>query len=795
MGRAAVAAIFGILGRRARVAAVCGILGVALAAAAATVPASAMSVPIPASQRELSAARRNLMPLPQAVVFRGAPLIIGRAFSVAIEGPENGVEPRLRRAVLRLLDRLARQTGIPVASRIEPDPARARLRIVYRGTVPAVQRAVEDESYSLEVAAGGAALRAATPYGVLRGIETFLQLVELAPPSGAAAGAAAGPGSAAGAGGGDTAGARADSTTDMAAEPADFIVPGVSIRDAPRFPWRGLLIDPGRHFLSLEVMKRNLDAMAAVKLNVLHWHLSEDQGFRVESKVFPALHELGSGGLYYTQAQVRELVAYAHDRGIRVMPEFDMPGHATSWFVGYPELASAPGPYEIIDRWGIQDPAMDPTSEQTYDFLGAFIAEMAGLFPGPYFHIGGDEVNGDQWNASEDIQRFIVTNNLGDNHGLQSYFNRRIQLLLAERGKKMVGWDEIFHPDLPQDIVIHSWRGQESLAAAARAGYASILSNGYYIDLMQPAAEHYAVDPLGGPAAELDADERRLILGGEATMWGEYVVDETIDSRIWPRTVAIAERLWSAAEVTEVDDMYRRLEATSVWLEGTGVTHRSGYPRMLERLAGNAPVGPLRVLADIVEPIKGYRRGRTRGYTRFTPLNRLVDAARPESQVARRFARMVDEYLTLAASPDVAGFAAVGAAELASGAAVGVSTAGWAGQLRAQLIDWRDNHAGLLSIARDSTMLPEAEALSAQLRTAARTGLVALDDIESRRRPSPAEQAARAAALDGADVEHGALRVMMVAPVRKLVEAAAEVGNGAVAVAAVFRAAGGGVGQ
>jgi hexosaminidase len=696
----------------------------------------------PVQRDGLVAARRNLMPVPASVVWQGEALGIGRDFAVSIQGPSRRVEPRVQRAVLRMLGRLAGQTGIPLTQRIEADPQRAHLRIEYAQAAGGVQQAVEVEAYTLDVGADGGVLRAPTPYGVLRGLETFLQLVEVADPAIA--------------GTGQRASARAASIADLAAEPVDFIVPGVSIRDAPRFPWRGLLIDPGRHFLSLEVMKRNLDAMAAVKLNVLHWHLSEDQGFRVESKVFAKLHELGSGGLYYTQDEIRELIAYARDRGIRVMPEFDMPGHATSWFVGYPELASAPGPYEIIERWGIQDPAMDPTSDQTYEFLAAFIAEMAGLFPDPYFHIGGDEVNGNQWNESAEIQQFIVDHGLGDNHGLQSYFNRRIQPMLSEHGKKMVGWDEIFHPDLPQETVIHSWRGQESLAAAARVGYPGILSNGYYIDLMRPAAQHYAVDPLGGPAADLDTEERKLVLGGEATMWGEYVVDETIDSRIWPRTAAIAERFWSAASVTEVDDMYRRLEETSVWLQGAGVTHVSGYMRMLERLAGSAPVAPLRTLADVVEPIKGYRRGRSREYTRFTPLNRLVDAARPESEVARRFALMVDEYVALAASSGAGGPAA----------------AGVAAGLRTQLIDWRDNHEALVPVARASTMLPEAEALSTQLRTVARIGLAALEDMGSGRRPSAAEQVARGEALDGVDVAHGALRVMVVVPVQRLVAAA-----------------------
>src|SRR5439155_9355749 len=160
-----------------------------------------------------------------------------------------------------------------------------------------------------------------------------------------------------------------------------FAVLEVTIQDRPRFAWRGLMIDVARHFIPLDVLKRNLDGMAAVKMNVFHWHLSENQGFRIESKKLPKLHQLGSDGLYYTQDEVRELIAYARDRGIRVIPEFDMPGHSTSWFVGYPELASAAGPYQIERKWGVFDPAMDPTQERTYKFLDQFIGEMAALFP------------------------------------------------------------------------------------------------------------------------------------------------------------------------------------------------------------------------------------------------------------------------------------------------------------------------------------------------------------------------------------------------------------------------------
>lgn len=681
----------------------------------------------------LTSTRRNLMPVPEAVRFRGAPLPIDRTFTVALRGPAGPADPRVQRAASRFLERLGRQTGIPVPIKVELDPAHATLLIEHFESVPEVQRAIEDESYTLEVDAAGAALRAPTPYGVLRGIETFLQLVEVDAPPASAAGVD-----------------RASTMTNLEPEPKDFIVPGVEIHDVPRFPWRGLLIDPGRHYLSINVMKRNLDAMAAVKLNVLHWHLSEDQGFRVESRVFPKLHKFGSGGYYYTQEEIRDLIAYAHDRGIRVMPEFDMPGHATSWFVGYSELASAPGPYEIIETWGIQDPAMDPTRDETYEFLAAFVAEMAELFPDRYFHIGGDEVNGNQWNTNPDIQEFIIEQGLEDNHGLQSSFNRHLQKILTKHGKKMVGWDEIMHPDLSPDIVVQSWRGPEVLAQGARLGFQGILSNGYYIDLMYPAEQHYAVDPLGDQTSMLTAEQRTRILGGEATMWGEYVVDETIDSRIWPRTAAIAERLWSPAYVTEVDDMYRRLEITSRWLEWVGVTHRSGYPVMLARLSAGHPIGPLRTLTDLLEPLKGYRRGRTRTYNRFTPLNRLVDAARAESTQARDFGALVDKYL----------------------ASDGNRTEDLRLRIEEQFLVWRDNHPAVVTITAASTMLPEAEALSGQLRITAEVGLAALRDIDATTPTGDREYDARLLMLERGETSQGALQLMVVEHVRRLVDAA-----------------------
>ncbi len=312
----------------------------------------------------------------------------------------------------------------------------------------------------MDVSSGGARLKAATYYGVLHGLETFSQLVVPASDG--------------------------------------FAAPAVHIEDRPRFPWRGLMLDVSRHWMPLEVVERNLDAMAAVKLNVFHWHLSDDQGFRVESKRFPKLQALGSDGHFYTQEEIRQVLAYAASRGIRVVPEFDMPGHTQSWLAAYPELAAAPPPaaagsYEVGRTWGVYEPLMDPTREETFQFLDAFISEMAALFPDAYFHIGGDEVHAAQWDASASIQAFARAHKLEGAHGIQVYFNQRIQKIVAKNGKIMIGWDEILHPDLPDSIVIQSWRGQKSLADAVREGRRGILSWGYYLDHLEPAKQHYAV--------------------------------------------------------------------------------------------------------------------------------------------------------------------------------------------------------------------------------------------------------------------------------------------------------------
>ncbi|MBT1063556.1 family 20 glycosylhydrolase [Bowmanella sp. Y26] len=314
----------------------------------------------------------------------------------------------------------------------------------------------DDESYSLKINSQGIRIDAATELGALRAAQTLRQL----------------------------------------AFEHQGKLPFVSIEDSPRFPWRGLMIDSARHFMPLDAIYRQLDGMASAKLNVFHWHLTDDQGWRLESKTYPKLQELASDGLYYTQDDIRKVVDYARQLGIRVVPEFDVPGHASAIATAYPELISQPGPYQLERHWGVFEPLLDPSNPKVYAFIDAMVGEIASLFPDPYLHIGGDEINPKQWQQSESVAAYMTEHKLADHHELHTHFNAKVQKILARHGKKMMGWDEIFHPDLPKDIMIQSWQGLDSLAQTAMAGYQGLLSTGFYIDQPQKTAYHYRNEPI-----------------------------------------------------------------------------------------------------------------------------------------------------------------------------------------------------------------------------------------------------------------------------------------------------------
>ena len=645
----------------------------------------------------------TLMPMPSHIEMGEGQLLINDHLGVAIDKYD---EPRLQLARERFYEILSRETGIPFPKYHLAD---ANFIVVTAGPSKPVQELDEDESYHLNVTPSGVKLSAPNPLGVLHGLQTFLQLVHITPQG--------------------------------------FAAPAVTIDDEPRFAWRGLMIDSGRHFQPIPVIERNLDGMEAVKLNVFHWHISDDQGFRMESKVYPLLQEKGSNGLFYTQQQVAEVIQYARDRGIRVVPEFDMPCHTTSWFVGYPQLASGSGPYKIADHWGVMDSAMDPTRESTFQFLDKFLGEMTALFPDAYFHVGGDECNGKEWDANPKIKAYMRDHGLKDNAALQSYFSARLLKLVTAHHKIMEGWDEVLQPDVPKDVVIQSWRGQKGLAAAARQGNRALLSNGYYIDLNQSAAFHYSSDPLGGDGASLTPEEKARVLGGEATMWSEYVTPENIDSRIWPRTAAIAERLWSPQDVKDTESMYARLGIVSQHLEYYGLTHESFTRVMLQRMSGDSDPRYLEVLAGVVQPPEEYQREELKQYDTSSPQNRLVDAVPPESETARRFSELVKLIVAGKASPDQ-----------------------WR-QVRTWLELWRDNDAMLQPSLQHSEITAELVTLSHNLSQAASIGLRALDDLQNHRSANSDLAQSNMQLLKAMEKPEAVLRNMIVPPVESLLQA------------------------
>jgi hexosaminidase len=651
----------------------------------------------------------NLMPVPASVTFGNDRLAVDESFKVAVRGHSDA---RLQAAIARFVKRLEGRTVLSLAQGLALDDQLTTLIVQCDGPGKDIPAVDENESYRIDITSRQALLSAPTVIGAIRGLETVLQLLD--------------------------------------ADRRGYFLPGVKIQDQPRFPWRGLMIDVSRHFEPVEVLKRNLDGMAALKMNVFHWHLSEDQGFRVESKKYPKLHQLGSDGNYYTQEQVKDIIAYARDRGIRVVPEFDIPGHSTSWLVGYPELGSAPGPYTIERRPGIFEPALDPTREEVYKFLEGFLGEMAALFPDAYLHIGGDENEGKQWDRNPAIQAYMKQKGIKDNHALQAYFNTRLLKILQKHGKKMVGWDEILQPELPKDVVIHSWRGTAALAEAARKGYDGILSNGYYIDLIQPASQHYIPDPLPADST-LTPEEAKHVLGGEATMWAEWVTHETIDSRIWPRTAAIAERLWSPQNVKDVNDMYRRLAVISLQLEELGLTHKRNQDMMLRRLLRSDDIAPLKTLVSIIEPVKEYRRYQQRPQTMLSPLTGVVDATLPDSETARKFAWMVEAFLADAPRFQL-----------------------YRSELGQMLSDWQTSGATLEPIIDRSPSLKEVKPLAANLSVLGETGLEALSYLKQGVPPTPEWRTASLLKMDEAAKPYGALEFMVLPSLRQLIVAAAE---------------------
>jgi hexosaminidase len=424
-------------------------------------------------------------------------------------------------------------------------------------------------------------------------------------------------------------------------------VPALEITDHPRFRYRGMLLDVARHFLPVEYLKQFLDLMAQYKMNMFHWHLTDDQGWRIEIKRYPKLTEVGSHrretiklqffspyvgdgvphGGYYTQEQIKEIVAYARARHITVVPEIEMPGHAVAALASYPELACTPGPFEVSTTWGVHQDVFCP-KEETFQFLEGVLAEVAALFPGPYVHIGGDEVPKDRWKESPVAQAVIRREGLKDEEELQSYFIRRIGRFLHSKGKRLIGWDEILEGGLAPDAVVMSWRGEDGGIAAAKQKHHVIMTpTGYcYFDYGQgdPRREPlnigarltldtvYGYDPI---PKELQPEAAAYVLGAQGNMWLEYQkTPESVEYMVFPRMLALSEVVWSPPDRKDYQDFLQRLPYHLSRLEKQGVGFRIPEPRGLQdfytvsdeqavvRLTSMVPGGRMHYTLDGTDP-------------------------------------------------------------------------------------------------------------------------------------------------------------------------------------------------
>ncbi len=342
-------------------------------------------------------------------------------------------------------------------------------------------------------------------------------------------------------------------------EQEEWKVPCLFIRDHPRFRWRGLLLDCCRHFMEVSFVKRMIDLLALYKMNVLHWHLTEDQGWRIEIKKYPRLTEIGAWrtydddsvyGGFYNQEQIRDVVAYAQERQVTVVPEIEMPGHALAALSAYPQFSCTGGPFKVETQWGVFQDVYCAGNDSTFEFLEDVLSEVMMLFPSPYIHIGGDEVPKTRWQQCSKCQARIRQEKLKNEHELQSYFIKRIESFLRENNRHLIGWDEILEGGLAPEATVQSWRGMEGAIAAARSGHNAIVSpvTHAYFDYPVQTIDLRRVFSFEPVPNELTENERKFIIGGECNIWTEHAPQEVVDRKVFPRLLAMAERLWSSAD-------------------------------------------------------------------------------------------------------------------------------------------------------------------------------------------------------------------------------------------------------
>jgi len=523
------------------------------------------------------------------------------------------------------------------------------------------------------------------------------------------------------------------------------------------------MIDTSRHFMSVDTIKRQIDAMERVKLDVLHLHLSDNEGFRVESKRFPKLTQVASHGQFYTQDQIRDLVAYAAERGVRIVPEIDVPAHTGAILQAYPDLAAKTDP---ADRFASVNPALNPADEATYAFLDGLLDEMTALFPDRVFHVGGDEVSDGAWAKDPRVQAFMASHGLKSRTELEAAFHARVRAMLARHGKTEIGWEEIAATPIPKDVIVQAWRYSNATGTAVRAGHRTVVSAGYYLDQLMSAASHYAVDPtdlqadgftpeevarayaaspLAGrtaeglalkPMAPLTPAQEAQVLGGEGALWAELVSDEILDARLWPRAAALAERFWSPRTVRDPADLKRRLALVQGQLETLGLRSAASRAQMAERLSPGHAQTVLTFLSAVAP---------TRNMAHNHALSALLRGdlhPPPQDLTAPADAAPVDSLDVWALE---AAAARVEAGDLAAAPA-----------MRAQLARWAANDAPFTAAAKGHGDLEAALPASAEVAAVARVGLAALDALEQHRRMPQETLAAGEAVLAQAEREAAA---------------------------------------
>ena len=394
-------------------------------------------------------------------------------------------------------------------------------------------------------------------------------------------------------------------------ENVSWTIPQLEIEDKPRFQWRGSLLDCCRHFMTVDFVKRYIDLLAYHKMNRLHWHLTEDQGWRIEIRKYPKITEIGAwrlGGVgylpapddpaqanaaryggYYTQDDIREIVRYAESRCVMVVPEIEMPGHCQAALAAYPQLSCTGGPFKVRTARGISKDVYCAGKEQTFEFLENVLSEVIELFPSPYIHIGGDECPKDRWKQCPDCQARIKAENLEDEHQLQSYFIKRIEKFLLGKGRRLIGWDEILEGGLAPSATVQSWRGVEGAVSAAKSGHDAIVSptSHCYFDYphsdreknslsmpnwmrVLPVEKVYSFEPV---PEGLTAQQKRHILGGEGNIWTEFAPQQEVESRVYPRMTALAEVLWSPQNKRNWQDFAERLNVHYQRFDNMGVNY------------------------------------------------------------------------------------------------------------------------------------------------------------------------------------------------------------------------------